>query len=250
MQVVKTVAVIPVRMDSTRLSGKVMMPVGGQPLIGHLLDRVEKCKLLDEVVVATSVNSRNDVIESYCRDRNTICYRGSEDDVLERILLALEWREAKYGALIFGDCPLIDPAIITSVVSEFLQDLNYDFVGNDLRTTYPAGMEVEVFRVDSLRDSGERCEDTNIREHSTLYIRIHPEIYNLKNIEAPDALTRPDLFLEVDTAVDLRVVRTIVTHFAERKDYTLGEIIDYITANPEISRLNRDVHRRWKQYRT
>ena len=149
----KTVAVIPARIGSSRLPGKVMMPILSKPLLGYLLDRLERCLDLDELVVATSDKSENDPIQSYCDDRGMPCFRGSETDVLDRLLQALRWRDAATGVLVFGDCPLIDPAIVTLAVEYYRANSQYDFVGNDLRTTYPPGMEVEVFSVEALADS-------------------------------------------------------------------------------------------------
>ena len=246
----RTVASIQVRMGSSRLPGKVMRQLINRPLLGLLIDRLRLCKTLDEIIVATSVGVENDVIESFCNVEGIRCYRGSEDDVLDRTLKALEYASATIGVEVFGDCPLIDPLIVDNLVNYFREDFAYDFVGNDLKTTYPPGMEVEVFAVKALSDSSKRLPlNDPVREHGTLFIRQHPELYNLMNIEATGASLRPELELEVDTAEDFSVISSVVENFRGRIDFTLEEIIRYLDANPQIASLNSRVHRRWKEFR-
>ena len=237
-------------MGSSRLPGKVLHDICGKPLLGHLLDRLLLCNALNGIVVATSVQPENDLIESYCRNRGIPCYRGSEDDVLDRMVGALRSQHADVGVQVFGDGPLIDPRIVDDCVDRFRQaDGSYDFVGNDLGTTYPPGMEVEVFSVAALLDSHERALDPAVREHSTLFIRQNPGRYRLLNVEAPDHLRRPELEIEVDMAEDLEVVEAILRHFHPRNDMSLAEIIAFLDDRPEIASVNRDIPRRWKTHR-
>lgn len=246
----KVVASIQVRMGSSRLPGKVMMPVLDKPIVGHLIDRLQRCRTLDEVIVATSVDPANDVIEAYCDSRNVPCFRGSEDDVLDRTLKALQWRDATIGVEVFGDCPLIDPVIVDDIVSIFLHaDPPYDFVGNDLKTTYPPGMDVEVFSVAALKQSSESIDDMAIREHGTLHIRQNPDTFRITNIEAPPELTRPDLEIEIDTREDFEVIKTIIEHFKGRSDVSARELIDFMDEHPEVAEKNRHIERRWKEFR-
>ena len=244
------IAAVQVRMASSRLPGTVLYPIAGQPLLGHLLDRLALARRLDGVVVATSVRPENDAIEAYCRARGTPCFRGDEDDVLGRMLGALQARNATVGVEVFGDCPLIDPAIVDQMIGLYQEAAGaWDFVGNDLTTTWPPGMEVEVFSMAAFEDSHRRCRDPAIREHGTLFVRQHPELYRLKNIPAPPAFHRPELELEVDTAEDLRVLEAVLGHFAGRTDFGLGELIAFLDADPAIAALNQTVPRRWKDFR-
>ncbi|MBT4889925.1 MAG: glycosyltransferase family protein [Rhodospirillales bacterium] len=245
----RVVAVVPVRMGSSRLPGKVMMNVNGVPLLGYIMDRLALSSKIDEVVVATSVAAKNDVIQSYCADRNTPCYRGSEDDVLDRLVQALKQNNAAIGVLVFGDCPLIDPEIVDFLVEQYLVNPGHDFVSNDLKTTYPPGMEVEVFSINALEDAATTCDDPTIREHGTLFIRQNPERYSLLNIEAPEELSRPELELEVDAAEDLFVVEGILEHFKGRTDFHLSEIIHFMDTNSELAKSNQSIPRRWKEFR-
>ena len=227
-----------------------MREISGRPLLGHLLDRLSLCKSLDSVVVATSTYPENDVIEMFCRRERIPCFRGSEEDVLGRTVGALESVSATIGVEVFGDCPIIDPNIVDEIVNYFIANPGYDFVGNDLKTSYPPGMEVEVFGLEALKNSSQRLPNLHRdREHGTLFIRQNPDIYRIMNLEASDAHRRPELSLEVDTLEDLKVINAIITHFGGRLDYSLSEIIDFMEANSELAAINKNVPRRWKQYR-
>lgn len=244
------VAVVPARMGSSRLPGKMLRILHGKPLLGHLLDRLAVCRRLDGVVVATSDGAADDAIADHCRQRGAACFRGSEGDVLGRLTGALAAHGAETGVLVFGDCPLIDPAVVDGMVDAY-RDAGgrYDFVGNDLATTYPPGMEVEVFRAAALADADRRCADPSIREHGTLFIRRNPGLYRLRNVEAPPELRRPELEIEVDAEEDLAVVEAVLERFAARPAVGLAEIIAFLDARPELAAKNRDVSRRWKAFR-
>ena len=244
------VAVVNVRMGSSRLPGKVLRTVHGAPLLQHLLSRLRLTRMLDRITVATSVLQENDPIAAFCAEHGVACFRGSEDDVLKRTLGALQSAGARIGVVVFGDGPLVDPQIIDETIACYVRSApRYDFVGNDLTTTYPPGMEVEVFPIAALADADRRCEDAAVREHSTLFIRQNPGLYHLHNLSAPPELCRPELELEVDTQADLDVVAAIIGQFAGRCDFHLAEVIAFLDAHPEIAVANRDVPRRWRAFR-
>lgn len=213
-----------------------------------MLDRVRRAKRLDGIVVAVPASPPNDVLASFCVSYGIPCFRGPEDDVLGRMLAALEAEHADIGVEVYGDGFLIDPAIIDSCVETFLATDAYDFVGNDLVLTFPSGQFVEAFSVRTLKDSAARTSDPSIREHGTLYIRQHPELYRQKNIEATGTLRRPDIHLDIDTEHDLKMTEAIVDHFAPRNDFSIEDVIGFLDAHPDIRELNRHVYRRWRQY--
>tara|TARA_X000000368_G_C23022156_1_gene708467 strand:- start:948 stop:1697 length:750 start_codon:yes stop_codon:yes gene_type:complete len=246
----KIVASIQVRMGSTRFPGKAMYEISSKPLLGYLISRLKKSKLLDDIVVATSTNKENDVIENYCKKNNISCYRGDEEDVLSRILESLEYMNATIGVEVFGDCPLIDPIVVDYIINEFLNDINdLDFVGNDLKTTFPPGMEVEVFKLSTLKDSNDRVNDKKIREHGTLFIRQNPNLYKIKNIVAPEKWNYPELELEVDTKEDIIVISEIFNYFQNNDSFGIDDIIKFLINNPKINNINKNVPRRWKMIR-
>ncbi len=247
----RVIATVQVRMGSSRLQGKTLLEINGQPLLGHLLDRLERTRRLNGVVVATPIGPDNDPVEQYCQTRGIACYRGSEDDVLDRMLKAVQWMRATIGVEVFGDCPLIDPAIVDAMVDAYVDaDGALDFIGNDLTTTYPPGMEVEVFSVAALEDSARRASDPAVREHGTLFIRQNPSLYRIRNVEAPPHHHHPDLELEIDAPEDVPVISAIIRQFSGKPDFTLDDVIAFMGNNPALTKLNTDVPRRWKVTRT
>ncbi|MEM4326257.1 MAG: glycosyltransferase family protein [Candidatus Pacearchaeota archaeon] len=246
----KIVATICVRMGSSRLYGKVLRKILGKPLLFYLVERVKLSKNIDEIVIATSINKENDVIEEFCNEHRLLCYRGPEDDVLGRILQALEWRKADVGVEIFGDCPLIDPKIIDLIIEDFINSYDtIDFLSNDLKTTFPPGMEVEVFKLAALKDADSRTNDLSIREHGTLFIRQNPQLYRIKNIEAPVKYRFPDIELEVDTEEDFTVISEIFKYFNGRLDFTLDDILNFIKSRPDLVSMNNQIARKWRKFR-
>ena len=244
----RTVCAVAVRMGSTRLPGKTLIDVNGEPLLRHLLKRLNICRRLDHIVVATTCLSEDDVIETYCRENSVTCFRGSSTDVLGRLTSAYGETQAAVGVVVYGDGPLIDPTIIDHAVELFGLSGVCDFVGNDLKTTFPAGMEVEVFRIDSLVRSEALCTDDAIREHGTLFLRQNKDMFRVSNFEASGNLRRPDLSLEVDTWEDLKVCNRIVSHLNEISSFSLVDIINFVDAQ-NLNELNQHVQRRWKEFR-
>jgi len=237
-------------MGSERLPGKSMRLFDGKPMLWHLVSRLRQCRLLDDLIIAAPDSLENDPIESFCMSESISCYRGREEDVLVRILESLIACDADIGVVAYGDNPLVDPAVVDEHIAIF-QDLTAtDWVGNDLKTTFPPGMEVEVFDVGALADSNSRTCDPQIREHGTLCIRQRPDLYTLLNIEAKGVRRRPEINLGVDTIEDAEVIGAIISHFSDRTNYSLEEIIEYVDKNPKLLQRNQNTPRRWRKYRS
>lgn len=245
----RVVAAILVRMGSQRLPGKVLGNLAGRPALDWLVRRVRLCPGIDDVVVGTSVRPENDIIEQFCAASGIACFRGPECDVAARLLGLLDAHRATVGVNVFGDEPLIDPAVIALLLERFGDGAEWDFVGNDLATTYPPGMDAEVFSVAAFRHAVEACDDPAVREHSTLCLRRRPDLFRLLNVEAPSHQRRPELELELDTEEDQVVVEAIFDHFAGHDDFSLDDIITFLDRNPDLRRHNATVVRRWKTFR-
>ena len=245
----RVVAAVLARMGSTRLPGKILTEFGGRPALEYLVRRLRLCPGIDEVVVATSEHPNNDIVERFCLDRGFACFRGPEDDVAARLIGAMDAYNAQVGICAQGDGPLIDPQVVLRLLTAYGNESAWDFVGNSLTTTYPPGMEAEVFSVDAFRQALDECNDPAIREHATLCLRRRPDRFRILNVDAPPAHRRPELEIELDTEEDRVVIDAIVTHFAPRWDFGLDEIIAFLDANTNVARLNADVPRRWKAFR-
>lgn len=240
----KLVATIEARMASTRLPGKVLHEIIGVPMLGHLITRLEASETIDEIVVASTTNSEDDAIEDYCRSRGTAIFRGDEEDVMGRVLQAAASRAADVVVETTGDNPLLDPEIIDVHVETFLAN-SADYVSNVVIPSYPDGMDVQVFSLDTLRRSESVAKNPLDREHVTRHIRQHPEQFSRINVIAPRELRRPDLCVTVDVPADMEVVRyALEALYSPARAFTCAELIAFLDRNAEIAGLNTLVERK------
>lgn len=205
-------AVIQARMGSTRLPGKVLMALHGKPMLAHVLERAGAVPGIDTVIVATTVHDRDNPIAEFCRRWQVPCYRGSEDDVLDRYYRASVLDRLQAVIRITADCPLLDPAVVERVVAEFLVS-GADYCSNVHPPTYPDGLDVEVMRIEALERAWCEAADPFEREHVTPYIWRRPFAvdesgFTMSNVA--DAHDRSALRWTVDTAADLEHVRQLL----------------------------------------
>lgn len=239
----KVVAVIEARMGSSRLPGKVLKEVMGRPLLSFLIERLRRSRELDEIVVATSVSPGDGVIAEVCRHEGIHCHRGSEEDVLRRVVEAVELAHADTYVEISGDCPLIEPGVVDRLVREYRRGL-YDIVTNCLERSYPAGMDCVVCGSDLLRISDGEAESCHHREHVMLYLLEQPERFSIYNVVAAPEETWPWLRLLVDYPEDFQVVKTIFEKLYPRNPaFSLQEILELVTCE----KLNTVNHHVWPQ---
>lgn len=246
----KIVATVQARRASSRLPGKVLRPILGRPMLAIQVERLLQSRLIDEVVIATSDKPQDDPIERLARELGVSCFRGSEDDVLSRIVGALKGAGADVHAEFMGDSPLPDPLIIDQVIGYFLKHADrYDYVSNALTITYPPGIDVYVYPTAVLYALEPEITGPE-REHVDVHIIRRPQRYRLRNLEAPPELRMPELHLEVDTQEDFDVISAIYEHFYPRNPgFGLAQILDFIRAHPELAEHNRHVERRWMAVR-
>jgi spore coat polysaccharide biosynthesis protein SpsF len=237
----RTVAIIQARTGSSRLPGKVLMPLLGIPILTHIVERTRRAHLVDEVVVATTGLPSDDAIESLARTSGWALVRGSETDLLDRYLAAARAHAAEIVVRITSDCPLIDPELIDDVVRA-LTETAADYASNSLEPrTYPRGLDVEAMTRETLERAA--IEDTNQarREHATPYIYRHPERFRLRGIANPVDLS--DHRWTVDTPEDFALVRRIYDALG-RDDFGWREALAVVEAHPEWSDINRHVRQK------
>ncbi len=246
----KIVASIQVRMNSERLPGKVLKEINGIPLLGYLIGRLKMSQYIDEIIVAMPDTSENEPIVKFCISEKLNYFVGSENDVLNRMTGSLISMNANIGVEVYGDCPLIDPKIVDYVIEQFTNEKGtLDFIGNDLSTSFPPGMEVEVFKIEALIKANKLATDSSTREHGTLFIRQNPEIFNIKNVTAPEKWYNPELEIEVDTEEDFYVIKKILENFSYNLGFSLEDIIKFLSENPKLTEKNNKIERRWKVLR-
>ena len=167
----KTVAIVQARMGSSRLPNKVMLPICGKPMIGHILDRLSKSQELDEIILATSDNDANSPLIDYVKGLGFDVEIGSEVDVLQRYLDAALNRKADVVVRITGDCPLVDPLLVDEAIRDFKTE-EIDYLSNVNVPTFPDGLDIEVFSYSALLKSSLDDLTSSQREHVTLHLRV------------------------------------------------------------------------------
>lgn len=225
----KVAAVIAARMGARRLPGKVLAPIMGRPILSLLIERVKRAKNIDGIVVATTVKQEDDKIAVLGRKEGVKVFRGSEKDVLRRVLMAAKKYHGDIVVRLTGDNPLTDPAYIDKGVKLFLTG-KYDYVANDnIELTMPRGLDVEIFSVKSLEKISRITKNPDDREHVTRFFYQHPKIFRLKAFGPPKKDWLPGRHLAVDTREDLGRVRKIFEAlYPKDKDFDYQDIVNLL----------------------
>lgn len=235
----RTVAVVQARMGSTRLRDKVMAEIVGTPLIGLLLGRLSRAKLVDQVVLATSMDRRNDPLCEYVGGMGFRIHRGSENDVLDRYYRVAEETDAETVVRITGDCPLVDPELVDEVIAKLVES-GADYASNTQPATYPDGLDVEVFSRSVLRTAWQNATVPGDREHVTPFIK---NCGDFECVSVTHVVDQATLRWTVDEPEDLLLVRRIFEHFSPRRDFAWLEVLAFAESEPEIFAMNRHLVR-------
>lgn len=236
----KVVAIIQARMGSTRLPAKVMKPLLDRPMIEHVMHRVGQAKTLDDVVLATTDLPRDHVLASLAEQHGWNCFRGSEDDVLDRYYGAALETNADVIVRITSDCPLMDPGLIDAAVSKFLEALpEADYLCNWLpERTFPRGLELEVLTFGALERVWREDHNKLWREHVTSYIDYRRELFNIHGMMHDRGLSH--LRWTVDEPSDYELISRIYDHFGHA-NFTWLEALELVESTPELREINADV---------
>ncbi len=235
-------AILQARMSSSRLPGKVLMPILGKPMLFFQIERVLRSNLLDKLVIATSNDSSDDPIESFCEGNGVECFRGSLNNVLDRYYRCAEKFKPDTVVRLTGDCPLADPEVIDSTVRYFI-DNNCDYVTNGGKEpTFPDGLDVEVFTFESLRESWENAELPSEKEHVTQYIKRHPGRHKLGVYKNQQDFS--GLRWTVDEPRDFELVSKIYKELYPNNFYfTTDDIITLFKRKPDLAAINAGIER-------
>jgi len=239
----KIVATIEARMTSSRLPGKVLMKVLDKPILHYLVSRLKRVQSLDEIVLATTTNCTDDILVEFANNENIRCYRGSENDVMDRVVEAAKSVDADLVVEISGDCPIIDPNIVEQVVQTYINN-NVDYVSNNNVHSYPDGMDVQVFSLNLLIKSLNMTDAILDREHVTLHIRNHPELFSHLNLVAPPELWWPELGLTLDERSDFELLKKIIENFGDNNLFDCYNVVKFLRENPDLVAINQNVVRK------
>lgn len=221
---------IQARMGSTRLPGKTLKQIGDKSLLEILLERLKNVTRASNLCVLTTQKKEDDAIVRFCEKKSIFCFRGPDEDVLSRYSLCAQQRKPSRIVRITGDCPLIDPAVVDTVITAYSPE--YDYVSNTLTRTYPRGMDVEIFSYEALQKASSLAKTPSEREHVTLYMYQHPESFRLLNVASDQDFSH--LRLTVDTQEDFEVVKRIFEHlYPKNPRFTLQDIIAAVKIHPE-----------------
>ena len=240
----KIVATIEARMGSSRLPGKVLLPVLGDTMLMHLVRRLRAVPSIDAIVIATTTNAGDNAIVDFAKTEGVLCFRGSEEDVLARVIGAGEYAEADILVEITGDCPLIDPDLVEQTIQMFLNH-SVQYVSNSVIRSYPDGMDTQVMSFDALKSSAFMTNDPLDREHVTRFIWQHPEVFSRVHLIAPPSLHWPDLGLTLDEEDDYHLIVKIIEALAPHNSlFSCLDIINLLHNSPALLKINKAVIRK------
>lgn len=236
----KTHVIIQARMGSTRLPGKVLMPLAGKPALSHLISRVSAATTVDGIILATSVLASDDPIAHWCAENGVLCVRGDESDVLARYLEAVETHPSEIVVRITGDCPLMDPEIIDRLVTTLKEHPSApDYHSNTLPPRMiPHGLDVEVFRADALRRAGREAIAPEEREHVTPFLYRNPQIFTILRADHPEDISHHRWTL--DTPEDNRFLDKVLGALPPGA-FSWRDTLDALRENPEWAAINSAV---------
>lgn len=236
----RVVASIEARMGSSRLPGKVLMDVGGVPAIGRLVRRLRRARKLDGIVLATTVSPSDDALHAWAENEGVAVYRGSEEDVLLRVVEAQRSQSSDVVVEITGDCTLLDPEVIDLGIETFFEN-DCDVACNVRKPSYPMGADVQVFSLAALEDVERSVSDPAVREHVSLHFYEHPERYRVIHMFAPERWRDPTMRLQLDYEEDLRFIREIYARLepSHGDAFGLEEIMALCKKHPELPSMNR-----------
>lgn len=240
----KTGAIIQARMGSTRLSGKVMKDLEGKTVLEHVIDRVKQSKMIDEIIIATTIHDRDDIIEAESLRCRVKVFRGSEDDVLSRYYYAAKENGLDVVVRITSDCPLIDPKVLDEVIQCYVNN-DHNIVSNAgpnlSKRTYPRGLDTEVFSFKVLENAFNNAKETYQREHVTPYIyEKSSRIYYYKN-----DIDYSKYRWTLDTDEDFTLISEIYKHlYYGEHDFYLSDIVKLFEAKPELFSINAHIEQK------
>ncbi len=233
------IAILQARLSSSRLPGKVLMPILGQPMLWHHLERIKRVTKIDKIVVATSDQSDDDPIEKLCQDSDVACFRGSLNNVLDRYYKAAQKYDADIVIRLTGDCPLADSSVIDFGIRYFMKN-DFDYVSNCVERSYPIGLDMEIFKFSCLEESQKEATLPSQKEHVTPFIQDNPGRYKIGHF-------KNDLDLShhrwtVDEPADFEFVKQVYESlYNDNPNFTTNDILNLLEEKPELCQINYDI---------
>ncbi|QJD85206.1 cytidylyltransferase domain-containing protein [Cohnella herbarum] len=237
----KTIVIIQARMGSTRLPGKILLPLGESCVLDYVVHRCRLIPNVEEVVVATSTLPSDDRIVAWCDQHKVSCFRGSEEDVLARFYECSLLYDPDYVIRVTSDCPFVDYRL-ASIFVETMTDNPTDFAV--LKGNLPRGLAVEMISMSALKKIYEIGHELRHREHVTYYAYEFADQFTQTMVQVPSDLQYPELRVTMDTEEDYTLCLAIANAFSGQKDVLSSEVLDYLLRNPDVSALNKHIEQK------
>lgn len=232
--------IIQARMGSGRVPGKVLKDLSGFPVLYHVVERCRKAQKADDIIVATTTLSGDDVVVDFCKESGISYFRGSEDNVLKRYYDCARHFESCIIVRVCSDCPLIDPFIVDECIKNFYKIPRIDYISNILIRTFPRGLDVEVFSFDALERAHNNAQEKYEKEHVTPFIweNKRNEFNVGEPLRASSEYAR-NYRLTVDYPEDFEFMEKIYGTFYEHgKIISVLDVISFLDSNPDIANIN------------
>ena len=242
----KVVCLVQARVGSTRLPGKILKEICGKTILHHEIDRLKKCKEIDEIVIATTDKEDDDKIVNEAKKLSVKYFRGSENDVLSRFYYAAKENNADIIVRVTSDCPCIDFEILDKMLIYFKEkykEKQVDYLSNTIKRTYPRGYDIEIFTFSALEKSYINAEKEYEREHVTPYI--YDKTNNFLKLSFENKEDYSEYRVTLDTIEDFIVIKNIFENLYYKNPYfKLNDVVQYLNNNLHIVDINKHIEQK------
>lgn len=235
------IVIIQARMGSSRLPGKVLMPLYNKPVLQYVVERSQKILGVDEVIVATSTLIGDDPIEVWCRENGITCFRGSEEDVLSRYYECASQFQPQYVIRVTADCPYVDYDMGSGIVQQMMNHPS-DIV--KVEGDLPRGLVIEMLSYRALSYIYEHGHEHRHREHVTYYAYEYPEQFTATIYKAKEEICKPEFRITLDTPEDYQLCQAVSEHYLGDVEVSSAQVVQYLRVNPKIARLNSHIEQK------
>jgi spore coat polysaccharide biosynthesis protein SpsF (cytidylyltransferase family) len=230
---------IQVRLGSKRLPDKALIKIEGRSVLEWIIRRLRHCQELSGLVVSTTNQAKDDPLQDIAENLEVPCFRGSETDLIQRLLGTAYMVSADALVRITADCPIVDSQLVDQMVRIYRRRLGeIEVVTNGCPPTFPDGLDIEILPRDTLERMDREVADSLHREWFTVYLYRHPQSYRIMNIRHGEVLT--DLRWTLDYPEDLELIRRIYSYFrGSEETFTMKQVLEYVREHPELMNINR-----------
>lgn len=237
-----TLAILQARTSSSRLPGKVLKPVLGQPMILRQIERIRQARRIDRLILATSTDATDDVLIGVSKAQGVECGRGSLEDVLDRYYQVAQKLAPAHVVRLTADCPLLDPWVMDDTIAFHIEG-GYDYTSNALdELTFPNGLDVEVVRFECLERAWREARLPSEREHVTPYFYNHRELFRLGSYCGKPNLSH--MRWTVDEPEDLEFVRRVYAAlYPANPSFRMCDVVTLMDREPALAAINSQFQR-------